>query len=794
MGRMDISVKDCASILKPRPVTGGVPIACGEAPPGTVFALRDAGGNPVPLQWEVTGRWDDGSARWLLLDFQSTPPAGGRSDYVLSWDVEADGAPDEAPSDAGKRPGCVGSGDACVSAVEGGLLAIGKRLELSLRLADAAGELCRAHVDNVRVVRAGPLRPTLRLEGAFHRPDGSRWFSFRLDASVFTGLPLIHLEPLIVLDADSGVMQRICELSLVVTPVDGSHGGRIGCAPPHEVAVGESARLLQVDDRQVEVDGQTRDERAPGWAEMDDASGTIAVALRDFWQQWPKSIELDGDGLTISPLPSFETGRFDHVEPWYKYQYLFAGDCYQLRTGQARSWDIWIGLQGDGPGLAAAANAPLIPIPEPAQAIATGVWGQILPAGTPETAEYDDWAQSLFEAYLRSIEKQRDYGAMNWGDWFGERIVNWGNHEYDTTNQLLIQFARTGDPRYFYVADAAARHSAEVDTVHHVNADLWNHFAEIEGDPEAYEDTEPAYPFRPGMVHQHTVGHVSGFYSIQTVRELFIEKGIGLPPNPYLCLSPTNLGHLWTQGTSRHSFLSGNSFVRETVLTIGDNLARLVEDGKYPFLGHSHMGRIAGWTSLALAGAYEIDFDRRFLDAMRGIAEGAMEEQDPNCGGWLYYPMPEGHCYCKKHKHTGMAGFITAVLINGLSRYYGLSGDERLKPCIDAGVRFLDLDTWHEQWRGWRYTSCPATALNGVGQPGVTMMAHVNGALIGDDPEHLRILKVAWDEKFSKLLDEDTTAQGFGKAYASTMYGCPETVAVLASMEAPETSTPYGKR
>lgn len=787
MGRMDISVKDCALIAKRRPVTGGVPIARGEAPPGARFALADTAGHPVPLQWEVTGRWDDGSARWLLLDFQSAPPAGGRSDYVLTWDAGADGAADEAVARAGEMP-------ACVTAAQDGLLRIGERLEPSLRLRDDTGELCPARIENGRVITAGALRSTLRVEGAFHRADGSRWFSFRLDANVFAGLSLIHLEPLIVLDADGGVMQLIRELSLVVAPVDGFRGGRIGCDPPREVGDDQRARLLQVDDRQVEVDGQIRDERAPGWAEMTDASGTIAVALRDFWQQWPKSIELDGEGLTISLLPSFDAGRFAHMEPWYKYQYLFEGNCYRLRTGQARSWDIWIDLQGDGPGLSSAANSPLIPIADPAQAIATGVWGEILPAGTPETAAYDRWAEALFEAYCRSIEKQRDYGAMNWGDWFGERIVNWGNHEYDTTNQLLIQFARTGDPRYFYVADAAARHSAEVDTVHHVNADLWNHFAEIEGDPEAYDDCEPAYPFRPGMVHQHTVGHVSGFYSIKTVRELFIDKGIGLPPNPYLCLSPTNLGHLWTQGTSRHSFLSGNSFVRETVLTIGDNLARLVEDGKYPFLGHSHMGRIAGWTSLALAGAYEIDFNRRFLDAMRGIAEGAMEEQDPNCGGWLYYPMPEGHCHCRKHKHTGMAGFITAVLINGLSRYCLLSGDERLKPCIDVGVRFLDLDTWHEQWRGWRYTSCPASALKGVTQPGVTMMAHVNGALIGDEPEHLRILKVAWDEKFSRLLDEDSSAQGFGKAYASTMYGCPETVAVLASMEAPETSTPYRKR
>ncbi|HCA48010.1 MAG TPA: hypothetical protein DEP45_11880 [Armatimonadetes bacterium] len=126
-----------------------------------------------------------------------------------------------------------------------------------------------------------------------------------------------------------------------------------------------------------------------------------------------------------------------------------------------------------------------------------------------------------------------------------------------------------------------------------------------------------------------------------------------------------------------------------------------------------------------------------------------------------------------------MAGFITSVLINGLSRYYQLSGDERLPECIDRGVTFLDLDTWHEQWRGWRYTSCPATALHGVSQPGVTMMAHVNGARFGSNPEHLRVLGVAWEEKFGKLLRVNMS-QGFGKAWTSTMYGCAETAGILA--------------
>jgi hypothetical protein len=494
------------------------------------------------------------------------------------------------------------------------------------------------------------------------------------------------------------------------------------------------------------------------------------------WQQWPKSLEITEDELAVGLFPTFDEGDYSHMEPWYKYQYLFDGDCYQLRTGQARKWDVWVDLDGNGNWLAREANKPLLPTADPAQAIASGVWDEIAPASTPEMAEYDAWAENLFDSYVKSIVVQGDYGAMNYGDWFGERKVNWGNHEYDTTNQILIQYARTGDPKYFYTADAAARHSSEVDTVHAVNDDLAFYFSQWQ---------RTGYPPRPGMVHQHAVGHVGGFYPVEQIKELFIEQGIGHPERPYLCLDPFNLGHIWTQGMARHYFLTGDPFVKETITRIADNLARLVEERLYRFMGHTHCGRTTGWPLLALGGAYEIDLNERYLKAMETLANDALEDQDPICGGWLIYPMAWDHCRCKTARHTGMAGFITAVLINGLSRYYQLSGDERLPKAIDNAVTFLDNDTWREENKDWRYTSCPASREK-TGQPGVVMMAHVNGARIGGAvgkprAKHLRVLSVAWDQKFENLLQAPAARPGQGKTYTSKMYGCAETVGLLAA-------------
>ena len=72
-------------------------------------------------------------------------------------------------------------------------------------------------------------------------------------------------------------------------------------------------RLFQIDDRNYRFENARGDEsKAPGWAEMDDGKGKIAIALRDFWQQWPKSIEVDSEGLAIGLFPDFEKGTFDH--------------------------------------------------------------------------------------------------------------------------------------------------------------------------------------------------------------------------------------------------------------------------------------------------------------------------------------------------------------------------------------------------------------------------------------------------------------------------------------------------
>jgi hypothetical protein len=764
--QLNVHVRDMTGLKSLRPVTGGVPLAEGAAPDGVEFVLHDENDKPVPCQSSVLARWKDRSARWVLLDFQAEPPANGTASFKLSWGKTAGTVVPESPVKiTGREKPSIETSGILLSPVKDALLRISDRVDLKLSLTDSKGQACNGIVESIEVQTEGKMRSTLLLKGAFHRPDGSRVFGFQMWASIFAGLSKVYLEPQILIDSQQGLMQNICNLKIEVVPLGTIRSVTIGGKPGWSGKPASPLRLFQVDDENYRFEGaEAKGSKAPGWGQIDDGKGTIAIALRDFWQQWPKSIEVDSEKFQIGLFPKFDKGAFDHMKPWYKYQYLFEDNYYRLRTGQAPRWQIWLDFSGNGDALAKSANAPLVPSADPAAAIASGVWAYIAPAGSPGMAEYDNWAENLFDnGYCHSIKVQRDYGQMNWGDWFGERGCNWGNHEYDTAKHILVQFARTGDPKYFYVGDTAARHTSEVDVIQFVNDDLKQHFISDVGE-------NSSYPIRPGMVHEHCVGHVSGFYSVERIRELYVSLGVGSGPRPYLCLDPYNLGHIWTQGMVYDYFLTGDPWMKETVEKIGDNLASLVEQRKFNFATGSHVGRVNGWTMLAIAGAYELDFDERYRKAMKLLADDALSAQDPHCGGWLW-TLPAGHCDCQT-KHVGEAGFISSVRVNGLSRYYQLSGDQRIPEVIRRAVTYINNDTWLEQYNDWRYTSCPAT--NPIGQTGVTIAALVNSVRINGESEHLRILRKAWDAKFERLLRAPTSQPGLGKTYSTIMYGSPE--------------------
>jgi hypothetical protein len=705
--------------------SGSIAIKRGAAGKGCRFGLRDGRGRSLPVQTGVLARWPDGSARWVHVEFSCSGGGVSEGGYQLVWGEKESGvtASERVKVKKGERMGLESGGVrvvACRAGEEGAILSLGG-WKLDWVVADGRGKRFKARVEEVAIERgSGPLRGTLALAGSFVDGQNGRLFGWRLRASVYAGVSRVKLEPMITVDPAAGVMTRIREMKLVISALD---GGEI------QTRVG---RRMQVDDEQVLEGGKLKAERSAGHVTFAAGEARATLALRDFRQRWPKALGVGKESAEVELFPRFEAGRYGHMEPWYKYQYLFDGGCYQLKTGQARRWEMWVDLNGgDGESLMQGVDEPPVLLADPAEAMATGVWGHAVAGGVDE--EYDKWVAGLFESFCASQREQRDYGEMNWGDWFGERYVNWGNNEYDTSYELYFQAARLNNAAMHRMADAAARHASEVDVVHFTNAEL----------NESYGPAPEGFPPRPGMMHEHCVGHVGGFYSEEKVRRLFVSFGVGKSKRPYLCLDPFNLGHIWTRGIAQHYFLTGDPWSKKIATLMGDSLARLTEDGEYSYFSNrDHSGRVAGWTLEALSGAYEIGYDKRYLRAMRHIVDLNLAEQNAHSGGW-HYSLPWGHCFCPGVKHVGEAAFLTAIRINGLNRYFELTGDKLLPEAIRRAVTHMNNDTWKEEWADWRYTSCPASKMSN--RHGDILKAVAASVLLTGDDEQRRVLRKAWE-------------------------------------------------
>ncbi len=85
---LKFSITNDTSVARPLwPVTGGVPLDRGVVKSLENVQLVDAGGNPVDFQGRTMSRWDDGSIKWVLLDFQGSLAPQESKTYSLNYGV-----------------------------------------------------------------------------------------------------------------------------------------------------------------------------------------------------------------------------------------------------------------------------------------------------------------------------------------------------------------------------------------------------------------------------------------------------------------------------------------------------------------------------------------------------------------------------------------------------------------------------------------------------------------------------------------------------------------------------------
>src|SRR5690606_11578742 len=240
--------------------------------------LHDHNDQPVPCQTEVLATWEDGSARWVLLDFQAKPQAMGKEHFRLTWNTDAGKTlPTEAVKVSEGKSLSIGSGNIQLKTVPGALLRISTRFDVKLVMIDPSGNRSEGVVKTSKVETSGNMRSTMALSGSFHSPDGKRIVDFRLRASVYAGLEQFYLEPQLLVNADKGVVTYMKDLSFEIVPLGDIQAAAIGGSPGWKGAPSPDSpvRLFQVDDENYTFEGFSgKGGKAPGWMEIKDSQGT----------------------------------------------------------------------------------------------------------------------------------------------------------------------------------------------------------------------------------------------------------------------------------------------------------------------------------------------------------------------------------------------------------------------------------------------------------------------------------------------------------------------------------------
>jgi hypothetical protein len=622
------------------PVTVGIAFPAGQVAPETGLSLRDSHDRRCPVQATILDRWSDGSIRWALIDFQADVSATGEATYTLTSGAEP-ACPPDAPLQVDAEDHAIvvrtgpatfhvaRAGDSLLTDVEAEGRSVFDGRASRLLAADAHGSALTFAIDRATIERSGPVRAVIRTDGRLLSVQGRALLDVVARQSFHAGLGAVHVELSITnpeaarhsggqwdLGDPGSVLLRHMTVRLVPR---GSADPEIRCSPERSdplAVVGGPLRLSQDSSggehwrhenhlnrsghvpiafrgyrlvgSQVRRDGL----RATPVVSIGHGANQLTVAIQHFWENFPKAIAVDGDGISIGLWPE------DH------------GDLHELQGGERKThaFVFCVGPDTVSDSPLFWARSPLLAVADPSDYLAAGVWTP-LRAGT-QTAR-DDY-QTLVNvaidgpASFRHRREQIDeYGWRNFGDLYADHesvgsasLVSHYNNQYDAVAGFITRFLASGDRRWWTAADELARHVSDIDIYH------------TRKDKAAYN----------GGYFWHTDHHAAARTATHRAYSRQMGRGGGGP----------SAEHNYTTGLMLHYFLAGSERSREAVMELAEWVLDMDDGAKSKFRwidggdtglasstrspDYHGPGRGAGNSINALLDGHRLSHDRRYLD------------------------------------------------------------------------------------------------------------------------------------------------------------------------------------
>lgn len=715
------------------PVTSGIPFPKGVLASAENVRLLNAEGGEVPAQFEAFSLWNDGSVKWLCCTFRASTqkdaptlfrletspdihsqagiPALSEAqmrDFAAS--IESDTAFPEGPNTHWKPA----PADFCVTS-RGALAATLKTVPISetpepprsgdvMYVSKTSEERENAKNSDIKNFASENSEAKSGVKSEVKsqaEPGAESEKDFRTGLEVtFFGDDFIRVRAALANHElkDFMTLVRSAKISLP--------GGNGESSQDIRIVQETESQALRVSQGE-----KSSSEHADGLLQT--SHGTYW--LRDFWQTWPKGISCTENKISFEILPQLPDGYHpdgcDELNELVQHYYWLKEGAYQFKRGMEIRSDFWI-VKSDVEVRSEWLQNPLFACAEPEYYCGTGVFPPVNPVREGEFEVYETAFRKSIINLERGRQERKEYGWMNFGDWYGERKYNWGNNEYDLSYTCALFFVRTGDPAVLARGIEMARHYTTIDRKTYV----WD-----------LQDREAQYT--------HCYGHVNRFFTEEDPR---VKELVGaMEYNGFAWESDGGGGHAFHPGSYYIACLTGDRYLWDAAFAAAERQAEY-----YTPSFRFSIERAAGWPLNNAVYSYNFTNDPFFLNAARLYVEKIAAQQNPKTG-CFDLPQDLTECDCPdKKEHRGGKAFAVGILLHALIRF-----DEACPPedplqkqaetvIVRASDWLIDV-SWNEEKKGFRYkTGCPKYENSGWFTNLVTEGIAYSGELTGN-PRYL---------------------------------------------------------